>query len=60
MQQKVVFNHSTGRKSRDSWNLKLPSVDSEAWAGCVVKTDSCVEKIITQAKSNKNNEYLKV
>ena len=37
---------------------KPPSLDADAWAGSVAKTDACVEKTITQAKWNKSKEYL--
>ena len=37
---------------------KPPSLDAEAWAGSVVKTEDCVEKTITQSKWNKAKEIL--
>ena len=36
---------------------RLPSLDADAWSGCVTKTDACVEKTITQVKRNKTKEH---
>ena len=36
-----------------------PSLDAEAWAGCVVKTNNCVDKTVTQAKWQKAKDLLK-
>ena len=29
---------------------KPPSLDADAWAGCVAKTDNCVDKTVAQDK----------